>query len=139
MKVGEYYNDDELMKATLKELRSTEYDYLNLPFGEIVIVPTTHKHSSGWGCMMFLLFNKKQLVGCLGGGCDVIHLNGIGGYGKFCDKLFGNSLVPRIGWKIDCLPRSKCLRIWCGHNMIIEQPHLVCSDFCPVMEGGDFK
>lgn len=139
MIVGEFYETDELLNTTITELRNTEYGYLGVPFTEIVIVPTTHKHSSGWGCMKFLLFRNKQLVGCLGGGSDVVHLNGIGGYGKYGSRTFWRTLVPKISWKIDCLPRSKCLRVWCEDKMIVEYPHLVCSDFCPVMEESDLK
>lgn len=82
-------------------------------FDGLVILPTRRKHESGYMCMDY--------VACLGGhpicrlaGCsDVIHLNGIGGYGRNWIQKYGGvpDMVPPTDWNIDCL-KSGLLRFF---------------------------
>ena len=72
-------------------------------------------HDSGYRCMDFIAI-KDNVAFCRLSGCsDVIHLDGIGGYGKDWYKKYEKvpSRVPVHSWNIDCLPTSGLLRIWC--------------------------
>lgn len=81
----------------------------------LVILPNRQKHDSGYRCMAFVLLKDNQRpIGIVAGCSDVIHLDGIGGYGYQWLKRFGkwpDSIPPRA-WEIDCLPRSGLLRLW---------------------------
>ena len=72
-------------------------------------------HDSGYRCMDFVAINKDDEPICKLSGCsDVIHIEGIGGYGyKWLEKYDG---VPKkidpFGWNIDCLPKSGLLRLF---------------------------
>lgn len=104
----------------------TRKDFLALPmrktvcaenderFSEIVILPTRRKHDSGYRCMDFVAVRNGKAVCRLSGCSDVLHLNGIGGYGwKWLERYPGVPVaVPPVGWQIDCLPASGLLRIW---------------------------
>ena len=98
-------------------------------FNGVVIVPSDDIHDSGYRCMKFVLTNHGRVVGCVGGGSDVIHLNGIGGYGKYVDyeKVIKTGMVKRVDWSIDCLPCG-LLRLFCSSNLSIDD--FICSDFC---------
>ena len=69
-------------------------------FYSLVIIPQGCKHDSGWMCMDFVAVNKEGEPICRLSGCsDVLHLDGIGGYG-----YRPSSVIEPKGWKIDCLP-----------------------------------
>lgn len=79
----------------------------------LVILPTRHRHSSGYRCMDFVAIDEKMQPICRCSGCsDVLDLNGIGG-----DRLlelhqeFDDDTLARGSWSIDCLPKSGLLRI----------------------------
>lgn len=75
-------------------LKMTKKDFLAVPmrehfdtkielFNSLVIIPTRHKHESGFMCMDFVAVDHKDEPICRLSGCsDVLHLDGIGGYGK---------------------------------------------------------
>lgn len=75
----------------------------NTKFNEVIVCNTGEKHESGFYCMKFILVNGHEIVGCVGGFCDIINLNGIGGYGDY--DQYENSLTsgfcPVIDWNID--------------------------------------
>jgi hypothetical protein len=52
----------------------------------------------------------------LSGCSDVIHIEGIAGYGKDWVKKYGHcpSEIPARSWNIDCLKKSGLLRLWCS-------------------------
>lgn len=104
------------------------------PFKGFIIVPTGDLHDSGFGCMKFVLTLNDDIVGAVGGGCDVVHLNGIGGYGFDWQKSLTDRMVPVIDWSIDLLPKSGCLRVFSSHKLMI-QNQFICSDF-EVYDGG---
>ena len=77
-------------------------------------------HDSGYRCMDFVVEIEDMLYR-LGAWSDVIHIEGIGGYGlDWLDRFEG---VPRMiectGWSMDCLPRSGFLRIFAEKEIII--------------------
>lgn len=93
----------------------------------VVIVPTGEMHDSGYQCMRFILVGENGLiVGAVGGGSDVVHIDGIGGAG--INRKFAEPKMP-IPWKFDCLPTSGCLRLFC-HAQLFTAPFInVVSDF----------
>ena len=90
----------------------------------IVIIPSRKKHDSGYACFGYIAVKGDTAWKC--GGGDVIHIDGIGGYGK--DWVTRNIGVPRMvdvkGWNIDCLMKSGYLRIWSSTGKITCDPDL---------------
>ncbi len=80
----------------------------------IVILPGRSRdmHDSGYRCMDFVAVDGNKPICRLSGCSDVIHIDGIGGYGLggIC-KNFGKSR-DNSAWSIDCLPKSGLLRLW---------------------------
>ena len=73
-------------------------------FNALVIIPQDYAHDSGWMCMDFVAVNKAGEPICKLAGCsDVLHLDGIGGYGNWRVGEFPSRIEPK-GWSIDCLP-----------------------------------
>ena len=108
----------------------TKNDFLNMEskfpettFSDIIIVPTDDLHDSGWRCMKFILCKKGEIVGVVGGYSDVVHINGIGGWGETFKEL-----IKPIDWRIDCLPGSGCLRLFTDKDCVISRG-FVLSDF----------
>lgn len=117
----------------------TKQDFVDMeispPNGEyngFVIVPTGDIHDSGYPCMKFVLANKHDVVGCVGGYSDVIHLNGIGGYGKYkgdgrdWHEAVTTKKVGVVPWSIDCMP-SGFLHVFTTDPLSIDD--IICSDF----------
>lgn len=73
-------------------------------FNEIVIIPTDDIHECGYRCMQFVFGRNGVYTKRVYRGSDVIHLNGIGGYGE--DYLSLTNMVPRVAWRIDCTPNG---------------------------------
>lgn len=121
------YIDLEL--ATRKDLLAIKNDLPDDKFNGIVIVPTNKKHPSGWRSMKYILVNVTTIVGALGGGSDVLHINGIGGYGLNFDEAIKTQKVERVAWKIDCLNKSGCLRLFADHWLTLGDGYHGTSDF----------
>lgn len=116
----------DIREMTKKELMNLENFYKGEKFTGIVIVPTNYKHDSGFQCMKYILLDHWNIVGIVGGASDVMHINGIGGFGKNPD--YTNRNVKAHDLRIDCLPKSKCLRLFSDDKM--ELWDLFCgSDF----------
>ncbi|GAG34912.1 unnamed protein product [marine sediment metagenome] len=86
-------------------------------FDSIIILPgrAKDKHDSGYRCMDFVAVKDNKPMCKLSGCSDVVHVDGIGGYGY--DWLNKYKTVPKTlpvkSWNIDCLPKSGLLRMWC--------------------------
>lgn len=81
----------------------------------LVILPSRRMHDSGYRMMGFALINEKgEAFAQVGGGSDVIHIDGIGGRGPFENwpPKGVPHRIPPSGWSIDCLPVSGLLRMW---------------------------
>lgn len=100
-----------------KNLTKQPHDILNL-------------HDSGYLCMDFAAVGKDGVPFCLLSGCsDVVHFDGIGGFGY--DWLNAHGTVPTYvlpsGWCMDCLPVSGFLRIFARAGVMalaVQDPHL---------------
>ena len=86
-------------------------------FRSLVILPGRIKdmHDSGYRCMDFAAVDKNGEAICrLAGGSDVIHIEGIGGYGNDWVKKFDGvpDKIKPMAWSIDCLPKSGLLNLF---------------------------
>ena len=124
--------DKDINLYTLSELREMEYMPIKeKTFSSVIIVPMTEVHDSGYRCMKYILLrwdgDCHEVVGVIGGGSDMIHINGIGGYGKDWERGIATGTVERVDWSMDCLCESKCVRLfassrdletrdWCGSD-----------------------
>lgn len=106
-----------------------------LSFNSLVIMPVENEqgvlnlHDSGYGCMEFCLVNENQEpIGRIGGGSDVINLDGIGGYGydwlNRCARI--PDTIPVHGWSIDLLPCGY-LRLWASKSLFIDEKFILSS------------
>lgn len=89
-------------------------------FRSLVIIPTDRESDSGYLCMEFVAVDKDnepivRMPGC----SDVLDINGIGGYGDWrrCGGI--PKTIPPISWRIDCLPKSGYLRLFCEHFLLV--------------------
>lgn len=114
--------------STREEFENLDYFAPTGEFNGIVIIPTNEMHESGYMCMKFALMDHLEVVGCVGGGSDVIHLNGIGGYGKYENfkEVLKTGLTKRVDWSIDCLPNG-LIRLFCSKKLELDE--IICSDF----------
>lgn len=90
-----------LNEYSIKEFRDMENFHENSLFDQVIIVPMNRIHDSGYRCMKFILADHGDIVGVVGGWSDVVHPNG------FCK-------VPDTHLSMDCLKKSKCIRIMLG-------------------------
>lgn len=124
-KKNDYFEMTKEDFLALKNRIPTKKDKIN----GIIIVPTDEIHDSGYNCMKFILTYHDKIVGVVSGWSDVIHINGIGGYGNWCtSKPIDFSKKPvGYGWRIDCLPKSKCVRLFSEELLQIDD--FIGSDF----------
>lgn len=98
------------------------------PFNSITIVPMKELHESGFKCMKFILQNNNEIVGIVSGWSDVLHINGIGGYGLNYRDTIRTQMVKRVGWHMDCLPGSGCVRLMADCECVLKDTW-IGSDF----------
>jgi hypothetical protein len=83
----------------------------------IVILPGRIKdmHDSGYRFMDFVAVDMDGNPICRLSGCsDVVHIEGIGGYGEWtASRGLPHAVKPR-SWSIDCLPKSGLLQLFPG-------------------------
>lgn len=87
-------------------------------FDSLIIIPERYKHESGYICMSFAGCKDDKAVCIMSGGSDVIHFDGIGGYGRWWKE--GSKIPEKIlskAWNIDCIPCGY-LRIFSGNGKI---------------------
>ena len=116
---------DKLIKITCTEL----YDKIStLPHAtegtivdSILIIPTGKLHESGFGIMHMFGVVDNDIKYFIDRGTDVIHLDGISGYGIYPTDWKENLELqksPNSQWHIDCLPCG-ILRIFCSGRIKI--------------------
>lgn len=93
-------------------------------FDSIIIIPTMRKHYSGFRIMNFALCQGSKPVCIIKGCADVIHIDGIGGYGWSLRK---NANAFLSGWRVDCIP--------CGYLRLFAQNYLTLENWF----GSDFR
>lgn len=97
----------QVMMYKIRKFLSSKSKLFNKP----EIYEIDGMHDSGYRIMDFAAVDNKNVAFCLLSGCsDVIHFDGIGGFGKWENNI--PSLIPPSGWTMDCLPKSGLLRIF---------------------------
>lgn len=113
------------------ELSAEQLDEFKGKVTSIVIIPTTKRHCEGlpYKDMEYVCCNHLTPLFRINGGSDVLHINGIGGYGLSDDILetMREDAVPAAAWRIDCLPCGY-LRLW-GVNRIALDEMWMASDY----------
>lgn len=112
---------NEMTRKDFAEIKERKSFYENIgQFRSLVIIPMNYTHDSGYKCMDFIAVDKNDFPICkLSGSSDVLHIDGIGGYGKDLTKRLTSQrfIVPGKGWSIDCLKTSKYLRLFCDGEL----------------------
>jgi len=80
----------------------------------LIILPPKYKHDSGYTVMDFVGVKKDGTMIRLSGCSDVIHIDGIGGYR--CNMANIGKKIKPVSWRIDCLYKSKLLRLFCNNE-----------------------
>lgn len=126
-------NDDLKCKTKAKDFNEYSLEELQeiQNFGEkelfnsLIIVPSEEIHDSGFRCMKAILVRDGEIVGAVSGWSDVINPNGIGNYGNPFKRY---KYVPYIGLSIDCLVKSKCVRLIM--RKMCQMEDIICSNMC---------
>lgn len=101
----------------------------------LIIMPTDNLHDSGYRLMEFVTIQDDVPTYRVSGCSDVLHLGGIGGYNisrynfDNMDMLIHRGMMPRIEWRIDCLPISGLVRLFCGKKMYLGESLLEMGIF----------
>lgn len=114
----------DICNMTIKEFRELPVRGWNYDVGEfdsLVILPVDGRslHDSGYRCMDFVAVRGSDAIIRLSGCSDVVHVGGIGGYGRRWAYI-GHTIIP-TGWSIDCLPKSGLLRLFCGKPIVVAE------------------
>lgn len=83
----------------------------------LVILPLRRKHDSGYACMDFVAVMDDNPMVRLSGCSDVVHIDGIGGYGERTNRIGMGlpSVLPIRAWSIDCL-KNGLLRLFVSNG-----------------------
>lgn len=136
----------KINEMTRKELEALPHRQCNeeIECDSIIIIPGRARdlHDSGYRCMDCVAVRNGEPICLLAGGSDVLHINGIGGYGYRWVKRYATvpKSVPPIGWSIDCLPKSGLLRIFAGSGWkLVCGPSFSSFEMFAVEESGGEK
>jgi hypothetical protein len=106
---------NEMTRKDFDALPQRKWDE-EVVFNSLIILPGRAKdmHDSGYRCMDFVAVNEDGPQCRLSGCSDVIHIDGIAGFGDNWLEKYGGcpTMVPPTAWSIDCLPKSGLLRMW---------------------------
>ena len=74
-----------------------------------------HLHDSGYRLMDFVAVKRGMPICRLSGCSDVIHMEGISGFGENWVAKYGKvpEFISPTSWNIDCLNKSGLLNLWC--------------------------
>jgi hypothetical protein len=106
-------------KKELKLLPKRKWNENIGEFDSLIIFPLSCKyiHDSGYRLMDFIAVIEDTPICKLSGCSDVLHIEGIGGFGILNLKDSIPKLIPPKGWYIDCLETSGLLRIFCDSKL----------------------
>lgn len=119
MPVNRVKDVTNMTRREFEELPNRERWDEEIECSSLVVLPSRWLHDSGFRCMAFVLVQENIAFMRVGGGSDVIHIDGIGGAGYrwFERNEFPHLVVPS-GWSIDCLKKSGLLRLFpMSHRM----------------------
>lgn len=118
-------NIDNCTREDFEKLKYREYGTDLEPFDSVIFLPTRRKHDSGYRIMEFIAVRKNKPICKLTGCSDVLHIEGIGGYGYNWLEKYGccPDKIPPREWSIDCLYKSGLFRMFChGYLIKASQP-----------------
>jgi hypothetical protein len=125
----------DLNDITLEEFQAMENFGQTETFNDVIIVPTTDIHDSGYRCMKFVLVRRRKIVGCVGGYNDVVYPNGKGNVGLHPNlNMYAKGFIPAMNMTIDCLKESGCVRLMFRRNAL-KCEEFICSDFLFYLTG----
>jgi hypothetical protein len=115
----------EMTKQEFAELPHKKWNEDVGKFDALVIIPGKSRdlHDSGYRNIIYVFCKNNYPICKSSGGSDVLHINGIGGYGGYkinLDQVLKTRLAPVIDWNIDCLPKSGYLRLFCSYYLTNE-------------------
>lgn len=116
----------DIKTVTVEELLNLDYQApQRQQFNSVVIVPLNGElHESGFRKMKFIYLKRDgEVAGVCGGSSDVLHLDGIGGYGQDWATNMDERKVPISAWSIDCLPNG-CLRLFARRPLVAPENSL---------------
>ena len=105
-------------------------------FDSILLIPTGELHDSGWGAFAIVGCKRDEAVCFWSEGSDVIHLDGIGGYGRDWNVGLASGKVPVKGWSLDVTPKG-IIRIFAGEKYKLILPDMPLSSFDLYAEKGE--
>ena len=111
-------------RLTLEELQAIPSLYSNAEIAEFnsLIKLVITDISSGYRIMSFIPVRQGHPLCQISGYSDVLHLNGIGGYGHRITRDIPQT-IPPIGWSIDCLPISGLMQLFApGYSLTVNEP-----------------
>jgi len=113
-------NVNEMTRKDFESLPHRNWDK-DVICNSLIVLPMRRMHDSGYRCMDFVAVVENEAICLLSGCSDVIHVDGIGGYGDDWLKKYGTvpSKIAPSGWSIDCLPKSGLLRMWPSSGKIL--------------------
>lgn len=128
-------NINDMTKKEILEIVKNKKAEMPLIFKVLIIIPTEEIHDSDFRCMKFVAVSEEgEPLILLEYHFDVIHINGIGGLGHTSMKkpiILQPNLqrtITALGWQIDCLKKSRLLRLFLidGNLMV---PYVAVSSF----------
>ncbi|HYW34168.1 MAG TPA: hypothetical protein VE868_02070 [Balneolaceae bacterium] len=120
--MSEKQKQKQVSQWTREEFESLPLREWNENIGEftsLIILPTRRIHDSGFRNMDFVAVKEDIPVCRLSGCSDVLHLDGIGGYGQWNGSIPDS--IPPKGWSIDCLKTSGLLRLFSRGKLKVGQ------------------
>lgn len=98
----------------------TKWDSEEELFDSLIILPGRDIHDSGYRCMDFVGIRDGKPICRLTGCSDVVHIEGIGGFGYKWLEKYGKcpEKVDVVGWNFDCLRKSGLLRMFSGSHQV---------------------
>ena len=117
----------EMTIEDFKNLKWRESWCSDVPeFKSLVILPTGEMHDSGYMMMDFIAVDaNNEPIMRISGCSDVLHINGIGGWGNWRSGMSFPKYIEPTEWSLDCLP--------CGLLRLFTRKFMTCgtavSDF----------
>lgn len=84
----------DMTRKDFEQLRHKEWEEDIGYFHSLVMIPLRAKHDSGYRMMDFVAVKDGEAICRLSGSSDVLHFNGIGGYGDYSKKGLHREGIP---------------------------------------------
>lgn len=102
---------ENMSRKDFEKVKSrNRFDSQEIFFDYLVLLPTRRKHESGWRMIEVIGCTFEKAVCKVAEYSDVIHIEGIGGYGEWNGRI-PSKVKPR-SWQMDCFLKSGLFRLW---------------------------